>query len=86
MPEGDIAALSITRSGSERGLRSARHWGRIWEKRAAERLGRFFPKDPTGLVHAYIVARTVPCPSTRPAMPWTAPGFAEAPTLERMEP
>ncbi len=42
----------------------ARHWGKIWEKRAAERLARFFPKDPTGLIHAYIFARTVPCPST----------------------
>jgi adenine-specific DNA methylase len=42
----------------------ARHWGRVWEKRAAERLERFFPKDPGGLVHAYIFARTVPCPST----------------------
>ncbi len=42
----------------------ARHWGRVWEKRAAERLGRFFPKDTAGLVHAYIFARTVPCPST----------------------
>jgi putative DNA methylase len=42
----------------------ARHWGRVWEKRVAERLGRFFPKDPAGLVHAYIFARTVPCPST----------------------
>jgi adenine-specific DNA methylase len=42
----------------------ARHWGRIWETRVAERLGRFFPKDRGGLVHAYIFARTVPCPST----------------------
>lgn len=42
----------------------ARHWGRVWEKRAGERLARFFPKDAGGLVHAYIFARTVPCPST----------------------
>ena len=42
----------------------ARHWGRVWEKRVAERLKRFFPKDPNGLVHAYIFTRTVPCPST----------------------
>jgi putative DNA methylase len=42
----------------------ARRWGRVWENRVAERLGRFFPKDTVGLVHAYIFARTVPCPST----------------------
>jgi adenine-specific DNA methylase len=42
----------------------ARHWGRVWEGRTAQRLGRFFPKDAAGLVHAYIFARTVPCPST----------------------
>jgi putative DNA methylase len=42
----------------------ARHWGRVWEKRAGERLARFYPKDAEGLIHAYIFARTVPCPST----------------------
>jgi adenine-specific DNA methylase len=47
-----------------RAAERARHWGRVWEQRIAERLGRFFPKDPTGLVHAYIFAHTVPCPST----------------------
>lgn len=42
----------------------ARHWGREWEKRAAVRLGRFFPKEIGATVQAYIFARTVPCPTT----------------------
>ncbi len=50
----------------------ARHWGRVWEKRAAERLGRFFPRDTAGLVHAYIFARTVPCPTTGHMTPLVA--------------
>jgi len=43
---------------------SARHWGREWLKRVEPRLARFFPKRKDGLVHAYIYARTVPCPDT----------------------
>lgn len=42
----------------------ARHWGKEWEKRAAERLGRFFPKEQHAGVQAYVFARTVPCPDT----------------------
>ena len=42
----------------------ARHWGREWEKRVAVRLERFFPKEVGATVHAYIFARTVPCPTT----------------------
>lgn len=42
----------------------ARHWGREWVKRVAPRLEEFFPKRTDGLVHAYIYARTVPCPDT----------------------
>jgi putative DNA methylase len=42
----------------------ARHWGRIWEARVSEKLARFFPKETGASVHAYIFARTVPCPST----------------------
>jgi putative DNA methylase len=42
----------------------ARHWGRAWEKRIAERIGRFFPKEVGANVQAYIFARTVPCPTT----------------------
>jgi adenine-specific DNA methylase len=42
----------------------ARHWGREWLKRIEPRLAAFFPKRQDGLVHAYIYARTVPCPDT----------------------
>lgn len=42
----------------------ARHWGREWIKRIEPRLKEFFPKRTDGLVHAYIYARTVPCPDT----------------------
>lgn len=41
-----------------------RKWGRVWEQRAAERLAPFYPKEKLALVHAYIFARTVPCPDT----------------------
>jgi adenine-specific DNA methylase len=41
-----------------------RKWGKTWESRAAERLGRFYPQEKLALVHAYIFARTVPCPDT----------------------
>jgi adenine-specific DNA methylase len=42
----------------------ARHWGREWVKRIEPRLAAFFPKRKFALVHAYIYARTVPCPDT----------------------
>ncbi|HET7631387.1 MAG TPA: DUF1156 domain-containing protein [Gemmatimonadaceae bacterium] len=42
----------------------ARHWGREWIKRIEPRLKQFFPKRTDGLVHAYIYARSVPCPDT----------------------
>ncbi len=42
----------------------ARYWGREWLKRIEPRIGQFFPKRKDGLVHAYIYARTVPCPDT----------------------
>lgn len=42
----------------------ARHWGHDWLKRIEPRLASFFPKRKDGLVHAYIYARTVPCPDT----------------------
>ncbi|WP_287359324.1 DUF1156 domain-containing protein [Mesorhizobium sp.] len=47
----------------------ARHWGREWEKRASERLNRFFPKEMGANVHAYIFVRTVPCPTTKHPTP-----------------
>jgi len=47
----------------------AREWGKVWEQRAAERLAPFYPKEEHALVHAYIFARTVPCPDTGLATP-----------------
>lgn len=41
-----------------------RAWGREWFKRMEARLADFFPKRKDGSVHAYIYARTVPCPDT----------------------
>lgn len=41
-----------------------RHWAKEWLTRAEKRLAPFFPKHKDGLVHAYIFARTVPCPDT----------------------
>lgn len=52
-----------------------RHWGRQWLKRIEPRLSKFYPMRDDGLVHAYIYARTVPCPETgfdTPLVPdWT---------------
>ncbi len=42
----------------------ARKWAREWERRAAARLDPFFPPPPMAKVHAYVYARTVPCPDT----------------------
>jgi adenine-specific DNA methylase len=41
-----------------------RHWANEWIVRAERRLAPFFPRRTDGLVHAYIFARTVPCPDT----------------------
>ena len=42
----------------------ARDWGKIWQERVAERLREVYPRRLDGMVHAYIFARTVPCPDT----------------------
>jgi adenine-specific DNA methylase len=42
----------------------ARKWARVWVERITGRLARFYPKQKLALVHAYIFARTVPCPDT----------------------
>jgi len=47
----------------------ARAWGARWLERIGPRLADFYPKHPTGLVHAYIFVRTVPCPDTQFATP-----------------
>lgn len=56
------------RFGEEVGRR-ARRWAKIWAARVEKRLARFYPKKPLALVHAYIFARTVPCPDTQHPTP-----------------
>jgi adenine-specific DNA methylase len=46
-----------------------RKWGRVWIERVEKRLTPYFPKRRDGLVHAYIFARTVPCPETQHPTP-----------------
>lgn len=47
----------------------ARKWARTWEEQVAARLKPFFPPQPVAKVHAYIYARTVPCPDTGASTP-----------------
>ena len=41
-----------------------RKWAKVWLERIEKRLARFFPEHRFVSVHAYIFARTVPCPDT----------------------
>jgi putative DNA methylase len=41
-----------------------RKWGAVWESRAAHRLAKFYPERAFAKIHAYIFARTIPCPDT----------------------
>jgi len=47
----------------------ARQWGKVWLERIQPRLAPFFPAQRLAMVHAYIYARTVPCPDTGHATP-----------------
>ncbi len=47
----------------------SRHWAKIWETRITERLAPFYPEYRLAKVHAYIFARTVPCPDTKHQTP-----------------
>lgn len=40
-------------------------WAEVWERRITERLARFYPEHRLAKVHAYIFARTIPCPDTK---------------------
>lgn len=51
------------RFGAELGALAAK-WGKVLEERITERLAPFYPRKSNGSVHAYIYARTVPCPNT----------------------
>jgi adenine-specific DNA methylase len=43
----------------------ARKWAKVWEERIGKSLGGFYPAYRFAKVHAYIFARTVPCPDTQ---------------------
>lgn len=43
---------------------SARQWAQRWLERAAQQLNSFYPAYNFARVHAYLYARTVPCPDT----------------------
>lgn len=43
----------------------ARQWGKVWLERVSKRIAKFYPVKPQGFVHAYLFARTVPCPDTQ---------------------
>ena len=46
-----------------------RHWGSELVKRIEKRLAPYFPRKGYSSVHAYIYARTVPCPDTQHPTP-----------------
>jgi len=54
--------------GEELGPRT-RKWARIWRERVEKRIEPFYPPYRFAKVHAYIFARTVPCPDTQCATP-----------------
>ncbi|GIW54145.1 MAG: hypothetical protein KatS3mg082_0549 [Nitrospiraceae bacterium] len=43
----------------------ARRWAKVWGERIEKRLAPFYPAYRFAKVHAYIFARTVPCPDTQ---------------------
>ncbi len=43
---------------------AVRRWAKTWAERVEARIGCFYPAYRLGKVHAYIFARTVPCPDT----------------------
>ena len=47
----------------------ARKWAKVWEERGSARLAGFYPIHRFARVHAYVFARTVPCPDTGHATP-----------------
>ncbi len=48
---------------------AARTWAKVWNERITARLAQFYPKQSFATVHAYIFARTVPCPDTQHITP-----------------
>ena len=52
------------RFGEKLGIK-ARRWAKTFGERTEARLARFYPAHRLAKVHAYIFARTIPCPDTR---------------------
>lgn len=52
------------RLGEKLGERT-RKWAALWGKRVEQRLAKFYPERRFAKIHAYIFARTVPCPDTQ---------------------
>jgi adenine-specific DNA methylase len=52
------------RLGERLGERT-RKWAALWGKRVEQRLAKFYPERRFAKIHAYIFARTVPCPDTQ---------------------
>ena len=44
--------------------KKARKWAKVWIERVENRLSPFYPEHKFANVHAYVFARTVPCPDT----------------------
>jgi len=56
------------RFGEKLGMK-ARKWAKVWSERIEKRLARFYPTYRFAKVHAYVFARTVPCPDTQFSTP-----------------
>ncbi len=63
--------------------RKTRTWARVWEERVEERLAPFYPVHRLAKVHAYIFARTVPCPDTQHPTPLVPDWHLLKPKSER---
>lgn len=45
--------------------KTTRKWAKVWLERIEKRLASFYPARRLAKIHAYIFARTVPCPDTQ---------------------
>jgi len=63
--------------------KKARKWAKVWNEKIEKRLSRFFPANRFAKVHAYIFARTVPCPDTRFLTPLVPDWHLLKPKTER---
>jgi adenine-specific DNA methylase len=47
----------------------AQKWAVLWRQRIEKRIAKFYPEHRLALVHAYVFARTIPCPDTQHPTP-----------------